>query len=453
MKINENVLCVLKYLPDSNLVSIDYEPIAKTLEYEFELVRSKFINPNITAKQIIFYIKCNQKLRLLFESFDYCNDIDKSYQGLYECIDSIVHDYPSNFDKTSDKYKDYIKSEKARLLHELDNRLLAYYLKATYDLCEQTKEIIAYSHRKVGWSAPKYHLSTSFTIEFKTNFGYGTVSYFYTKVTYKQFEIVGFADWVEYHNAKIYEVILYSSKHLLKNDNWQEAMEYVRDAYNLSIMDDVAFVNNYIIKECDRLIVGLERINNCTELRLRNYNFLNQEREHIDLKLKSHSVVDFRGEKITGALNLIKIIRQFEKVVDVYVYIQRIEELNRKILPTIFEEEKLVANKIKTLVQEQKKLIPEYNMLNKKNELYNLKKSRLRQELSEMAKLERRVLEQEFFEKQFLAQNNEYLEFQEEFIKMNQKIANIISEISFSEKLQKGLNSYIKSIKEYFNEK
>ena len=45
-------------------------------------------------------------------------------------------------------------------------------------------------------------VTPNFSVEIKTNFGYGSVSYFYTKLKYKNIEITPFSEWVDYEFAR-----------------------------------------------------------------------------------------------------------------------------------------------------------------------------------------------------------------------------------------------------------
>ncbi|KGE84843.1 hypothetical protein IX84_31370 [Phaeodactylibacter xiamenensis] len=306
-EINEEILCVLKREEKTDKIILDVVEIEKDLEPDFRGLLNQFERNGNTANSIVHYIKNHRKLKVLFNRYDYCARLNMAYQGLDSTFELIEEKYQSKFDHIKDKEKkqEAIKKEKDKLLKECKERLHANYLQKAYKKCRKDKEILAFSHRRVGWGAPKYDLNENFSIELKTNFGYGSVSYFYTKIKYKDLDIIPFSDWVNYRISRIFEIVLYSSKHTLSNESWYDAMSYVAEACNISSKDEDLFVQKYIVDQCKELITGLQNILNSSTFRLKGYVFLNQEKGYIDLKLSGHNLTEFRGEKISGALELI----------------------------------------------------------------------------------------------------------------------------------------------------
>jgi hypothetical protein len=79
---------------------------------------------------------------------------------------------------------------------------------------------------------------------------------------YKNIDITPFSEWVDYEFAQFSEIIRYSQSYILRNEYWLDAMEYSRDACNLSLVDEVKFVEKYVIDECEKMVRGLENILN-----------------------------------------------------------------------------------------------------------------------------------------------------------------------------------------------
>lgn len=202
-KINDNFLCILKFSPNSKMVLIDYEPILKPLEKDFEELKKKFDSDDNVAKNILEYIKGHIKLKVLLERYNYCERLADSFQGLYLSVSEMTEKYKSDF-PDNEARKGLLQREKNTLLLDLQERLQAYYLEESYKTCERKrlqKAVLAYSHRRVGWSTPKYILNDNFSIEIKTNFGYGYASYFYTRLSYKNVDIIAFSDWIVYESV------------------------------------------------------------------------------------------------------------------------------------------------------------------------------------------------------------------------------------------------------------
>lgn len=426
-QINEEVICILKHVENTNEVKVDYFEIEKDLEPEFNGLLNLFEQNANTAKNIIEFIKNHSKLKILFEPYDYCAQLNRPYQGLYSTTEVIESNYPSNFEEIKDfeKKEEAKQQEKDRLLNECKQRLHASYLKKAYDKCNQGREILAYSHRRVGWAAPKYSLNDSFSIELKTNFGYGSASYFYTKIKYKNLNIVPFSDWVNYKISNIYEIVQYSSKHRLNNESWQEAMEYVSEACNVSLTDEKLFIQRYIVEQCDEMIRGLKNILTNNKFRLKGHSFLNQERGYVDLELDEHNLTEFRGEKISGSLGLITLIEQFIHIIEIEKYIKEIENYNLEVKPLIIEEQEKVEKVLIKLNAEKNILELQYNKLKVQSQIFQNQKNILQNELYK----KNGTHDEAKLDEEFNRQNPDFENFRKEFtgiaIEYQQKILDI----------------------------
>ncbi|MCF8460260.1 MAG: hypothetical protein K9G46_06020 [Flavobacteriales bacterium] len=130
-QINFDALCVLKFAPDSELVMLDYEPILRPLDSDFEQLMLQFSSDYTDAKSIFSFVKNHTRLRELLEKFNYCSELEGAYQGLFLNIPAIEAKYPSNFSNPTTK-EELKKKEKGTLLVELQDRLQAYYLELAY---------------------------------------------------------------------------------------------------------------------------------------------------------------------------------------------------------------------------------------------------------------------------------------------------------------------------------
>jgi hypothetical protein len=450
-KINEDVLCILIHNQETSKIETGYVPIEKDLEVEFKGLMNMFESENWQAKAIVNYIINHRKLNTLFSNYNYCSSLSSAFQGLYSTIEVIQRKYPSNFSLVQDaqKRKELIAAEKDRLLLECKDRLLANYLEKAYSKYQKDKGIIAFSHRRVGWSAPKYSLNENFSVELKTNFGYGSVSYFYSKIRYKELDIVPFSDWVNYKVAYIFEIVRYSAKHFLQNESWLEAMEFIGEACNLSLADEEKFVQKYVIDQCDEMISGLEKILTDESFKLKGYTFLNQERGFVDLKLKGHNLVEYRGEKISGALQFVSPIKQFSHIIEINGFLSRIETCNLTVKPMLIEEQRIIKIELTELNTEKNKIEIILNRLNQKNTIYDQKRRTLLQKLA--TTLNTATINTAEFEKKFLEQNPEYDNFKKELAEITTKFNTVVAEINRVEKIYNNLVKYQKEIEDYFN--
>jgi len=280
--------------------------------------------------------------------------------------------------------------QKEQLLEELKERLQAYYLDEAYKICEKMrilKLILAYSHRKVGWNTPKFMVISYLSAEVKTNFGFGRVSYFYTRLQYKMVDIIPFSDWIIYENAQLFEIIRYSSKHPLRNESWLDAFEYMRDACNLAITDEIAFIRKYFIEECERMVIGLEEF-----LVGEEFKFLTMDKISTDFHKDGHNLIELRGEKLSGALDFIEKIILLTSieigVKEIEEFIDRIEFCNRTVKPMLVKEIELIEVELTQQSVELAILTPIYEELKKQHLEFEKLKNPIRSLLAKEKKFD-----------------------------------------------------------------
>lgn len=450
IQINVDALCVLKFAPNSELVMVDYEPILRPLDSEFEQLKSQFSLDYKDAKSILSYVKNHYRLKILLKKYNYCGRLSDPFQGLYSDIAAIEAKYPSKF-LNKKKKEELKKKEKEALLSDLQKRLQAYYLELAYKSCEQKrikKSILAYSHRKVGWGTPKYELNPNFSIELKTNFGYGYVSYFYTRIRYKQIDIIPFSDWILYERAQLFEIIRYSAKYQLKNESWLEALEYSRDACNLSLTDEIAFVRKYVIEECERMVSGLEKF-----LEGEKFKFLNWEKISTDVHKEGHNLIEFRGEKISGALDFIEKILQFDRITEISEFVKRIEICNKKVQPMLTKEIVLIKQELIELNKILDVLKPICEDLEKRNSDYENLKSKLRDKMIADKEFTLFSFNYEELEKRFKEQNPGYEKFYLEYTQKKEQYQALTAQILSLETAMANIERYNNTIRTYFKAK
>ena len=460
-KINEEVLCVLKKNKETNQVEIDYIPIEKLLAKTIDNFSLLLDDQNSTLEQAINFIKTAEELNQLTTRYRYCVSLRGSFQAfsannqdtITEIADSLQL-MLLNQEANPEKYD--INKAIAEYKKELKNRYIlwhkAFSINKTYHLCHEDKSILTFSHRIDGWSNPVYQLTTNFSIEIKTNFGYGRASYFYTKLKYKNIEITPFSEWIDYEFAKFSEIVRYTQSYPLRNEYWFEAMEFSRDACNLSLEDEVKFVEKYVIDECEKMVSGLEEI-----FYKEQFSFKDEDKEKKNCKTvdkKGHTLVEFRGEKISGALDFISKILEFEKITSIKSFIERIEGCNKRIQPILFEESAILKVKIDNLKKDKIELQPKYDEVVKINDEYNQKKVKLQEELFSKEQLDdfgnyRNQLEAEF-KKEFIKRYPEYKEFKKEYDNVTNSYRILTEQIQNNTKIRENIIDYNEKIKKYF---
>ena len=452
--INEEFLCVLRKNKLTNQIEVDYVTIEKPLAKIVDNFSALCDNPKSTLEQIINFIRTTTELNQLTTHYRYCVYLSGSYQSFkannQDTISEIINRQQLmllNKQNNPEKYNineaiaEYKKEIKAKYI--LWSK--AFSINKSYRLCHEDKSILTFSHCIDGWSNPVYQLTTNFSIEIKTNFGYGRASYFYTKLKYKNIEITPFSEWIDYEFAKFSEIVRYTQSHMLQNKYWFEAMEFSKDACNLSMANETKFVEKYVFDECERMISGLEDIFN-----QKQFLFKDREKSQYKVDKKGHALVEFRGEKISGALDFISKILEFEKIASIKSLINRIEECNKRIQPILQDESKIIKVKILNLTEEKNMLKPKYDKVIKANNEYNKKKAELQRQMLRTGQLDIKQIDFVKLDKEFNKKNPTYNEFMEEFKTLTKTYRILHEQILNLTTVYDNIIKYKKKINRYF---
>lgn len=384
-KINEEVLCVLRKNWNSNKVEIDYITIENSFSDTLEELSIICKSAESDITQLIHFLVSNEKLDQLNMHFRYCESLNGSYQAFTGSKQKLIEEIRRREQlmhlnkKENPGTFDFDKSLRELKVEIIDKYILwskAYSIKTAYRTCNEDDSVLLFSHRIDGWSNPLYQLTTNFSVEIKTNFGYGRASYFYTKLKYKDIEITPFSEWIDYEYAKFFEIVRYTQAYDLQNENWLEAMKFSRDACNLSMLDEKRFIENYVIDECEKMVSGLEEM-----FHKEHFDFKTRSRGGYSVDKKGHILIEYRGEKITGALEFISKILEFDHITEMKIFVERIEKCNEKIQPILIEEIKLINIKLGKLNESRADLKPQFDLVCKMNNDYLQKKNILKNHL------------------------------------------------------------------------
>lgn len=451
--INEEVLCVLRKNKLTNQIEVDYVSIEKPLAKIIDNFATLCDNPNSTLQQVINFIRTTTELNQLTTHYRYCVYLSGSYQAFnanhQNTITEIVNRQQLMLlnQKNTETYD--INKDIADFKQELKAKYIlwnkAFSINKTYRLCHEDNSILTFSHRIDGWSNPVYQLTTNFSVEIKTNFGYGRSSYFYTKLKYKNIEITPFSEWIDYEFAKFSEIVRYTQSHILRNEYWLEAMDFSKDACNLSMTDEVTFVEKYVIDECERMVSGLEDIFN-----KEHFSFKNREKNQYNVDKKGHVLVEFRGEKISGALDFISKILEFEKIASIKSFIKRIEECNKRIQSILVDESIIIKVKISNLTEERNALKPKYGKVIETNNDYNKKKTDLQRQMVSNGQLDIKQIDIVKLDKEFNNRYPDYKEFFEEYKKVTETYKILTEQIQNLTTVYGKIVSYNEKIKRHF---
>lgn len=454
-KINEEVLCVLRKNKLTNQIEVDYVKIETPFSKIILIVSNLCDDSNSTLEQLMNFINTTAELNQLTALYRYCIRLKGSYQAFNANNQDTINEIITRqqlmlLNQNNDPENYNIKKALADYKEELKAKYLlwikAYSINKTYRLCHEDKSILTFSHRIDGWSNPIYQLTPNFSVEIKTNFGYGNASYFYTKLKYKNIEITPFSEWINYEFAKFSEIVRYTQSHFLQNEYWLEAMEFSQDACNLSMTDEAKFVEKYVIDECETMVTGLEEIFNKEHFSFKNRE--NQQCKVVDKK--GHALIEYRGEKISGALDFISKILEFENITSIRSFINRIENCNKKIQPILIDESKIMKIKISNLTEERNTLKPKYDKVIQENNDYSTKRDELQKLMINNGQLNIEQIDIVKLDNEFNNKYTGYKEFKEEYKKVTETFRMLMQQILNLTKVYDNIIKYNERIAQHF---
>jgi len=445
LEINSTHLAVLKKNDYDKSVLIDYVPLSnpkrKLLDRAYQKSRDKLIHKEYPNE----ILDADVELRSIFlKEYDFCPSLDRAYQDVSD--DSKLHfDYDSELDQKEIEKK--VKINKIIVREELKIRDLAYSLELAYKKAQDDKSIIAMSHQRRGWTEDPFELTKKLHVQFKTNFGYGGKSYFFAKLSFKDIDIIPFSEWVRYKDRQYDEILLYSQRYEVANESWKDAMEYVKDAINLCVKDEVEFIETYVITECKWLIEGLIGI---CDVENPSDKFLREMAE-------KRKRMEYKGKKLSGSLNFIKSIAEFESLPSVSNFINDLEKICKDELPTLLQEYKenssdLSKAKINLEIErpiwhklqdESNEITKIFTPLNKKYEHISALQERIKKYQAKNLDDGKRL------QKLFKIKYHDYEEIKADYLKIKPKYEDILARCSKSQAKNLKLNSQIQTFNNY----
>ncbi|KFC24563.1 hypothetical protein [Chryseobacterium sp. FH1] len=286
------------------------------------------------------------------KSFTYCRDLSDSFVNLEISLFDFYVKINTFFsieikkDKTEFSYN----SLKVKALEYLESRknIINYYL--FFSKLRETKNVLIISNKIGGWSNPKYQIPEDFSLEVKSNFGYGRASYFYVTIKYKNVNITPFSDWLYYRFCKFFEINGYTKKYhsigdlnkkIIFYSSWNEVVDFAYKTIKL-IEDDLdTFIQNYIIDELRLMIEGLINISkydNFDFYDIYSKNNLNEIPAFKRVNLRGEELLEFRTEKILGAIDFIEDITKINDLINLQSYIIEIEKISKMFFPVALQE-------------------------------------------------------------------------------------------------------------------
>ena len=454
-KVNETHICVLRRVENEDRVKVDYVELIFKYQEQLDELERMANNDNRTIVELYDYMK-NSPLRVLEQDFNFCPFLDGTYQWITRVPKILYTDYQSKLaefdkDRNDEGRIQYEKTIKKKYIENLKSHVLPYMMKEAYDMLAKDPTVVAYSHRKVGWSFPSFNLNHDLRVVYKTNFGFGMSSFFYTQIFYKGIGILPYSDWVHYRYANSSDIIRFTRKHLLENKEWEKAINITADIYNYAVSKPDDFVKHFILNEVEEMVAGLESILNSTVRYKVLYSYFDPKRA---LFLEGDDLVRFKGEKISGALLFLDQLMTLVPICgDVSSYIHRIMNCNLSVVHELSSVIKAKNVTLQKLVKEIEVLQPQWDKLKEKDDEYGELKDKIQETIKSEADFKDKGIWEIIQERdnRFSKTYPEYKDFKKEYDRMKNRYCGVCSLRDNTLSLIKELQSYLDKIEDHKN--
>ena len=417
VKVNETHMCVLRKEENEDRVKVDFVELKFKHQDQLDELKRMADNDNRSVLDMQDYVK-GSALRRLSLDFDFCSCLSDSYQWI-PCLPSVSFaDYQKEidgYDKRGDKEgkEAYARDQRQRYYYSIAYRVLPAMLDDYYYDLHKEPTILAYSHRRVGWASPAFNLNDDIKVIYLTNFGYGSASYFFLQIYYKGIGILPYSQWVHYRKASASEIIRYTRRYHLDNQEWMKTMSFTADVYNSAVSDPESFVEKNILNEVEEMVSGLEKIQSASDYRTQE-SFFNPS----TIIITGDDMVRFKGEKISGALGFLDQLQTLEPITDkVGSYIQRIMNCNYSV---VAELEDAISGKkkyLETILANIEKEQPKWDKLSSENDEYNKMRNEMFDTIAEEEEFKEKSWStiSEERDKRFAKEHPEYAAFKVEY--------------------------------------
>lgn len=319
LKINETHIMVIRKDDCTGRLHEEYLPLTFKDQAKLNKLEKYAKEPGVKGEDV-YYAAKERGLGYLLEGYNFCPDVDGSYQG---CP-------PIPFNEVKNGY---LKDSKM-LINTLIGRTIPYCLSEMYRECKKDPSIVAYSTRFVGWSKMNFELSNDLSIAYYTNFGYGYANYFTANLKYKDIDILPYSMWVTYYNANISQILRYTRTYYIDNSEWEKALKFGCEISNSLLDNPSDFANKWLVGEVKKMVEGLKSIFNNHGATIA-VNMSNASGRVLTTK---EEITLYKGEKMSGALSFISKIKEIEKLnVSMDSYISSILDMNRRMVPELQE--------------------------------------------------------------------------------------------------------------------
>lgn len=372
-------------------------------------------------------------------------------------------------ERVDEKMREYVK--KLRESFKYQRFMWAYQYKLKLKEIENESNAKMWSTDEIGWKKFEYIVNDDITIYVMSNFGYGSASYFFCNLKYKDINILPYTALIKYYNVQMIDFIRHTREYAIDRSSWEQVFKFVVLTANMAKNEPERFIKEWIINEIKEMMIGMRKVMNSPkeeleyhlgfnrDIEIGLYHFRNcTPRDIEDYEvLPTEKIIAFKAEKITGCLFLLEGLRKLTEITQItqiiVPYIEEIEEMNIRIQPEIEEHMANLNRSIKKLQADLDVLNNEIEKLEPMMTRHNNGIEEVRQKMNKKANEKRKHTWVEYFaseaEQEYRKTHPEYVKLKNEYDELRDRRKDVLRRIKGIKRFFEILNNCMERIQKF----
>lgn len=180
------------------------------------------------------------------------------------------------------------------------------------------EDVVACSHRFGGWTGIEWNFGEDVKFIISTNFGFGSCSYFYLLVKYKDQLLTPYTDYIRYRYADFSSLHRYTHTYGLEVEQWEKVMNDALGFYNAVVYKREGYVFSWLIDHLERMTSGIEELKTAL-----SYSFYSPSNGS-GTQVTGDELTLVKANKIANSLDFVENISALPVQVNPQRYVDRI---------------------------------------------------------------------------------------------------------------------------------
>lgn len=302
-----------------------------------------------------------------------------------------------------DKYKNGL-----RRAFDFKPFVYAHNYKLTLGKIISQSDVRMYSTDQIGWKGFMYKINDDITVHINTNFGYGTSSYFFCNLKYKDINILPYSYTVDYYYVDMTDFIRCTRCYFPERASWDKVFDFTVLVANMAKHEPERFIREWIVNEVEDMMKGIRLDTSCSDKRfeyflsaenkkaffqkneIAGYRFKNIIRNCVEWDRDEYKVdpvekvFAYKVERITGCLLLLDNLQKLTEIAPVIIpYIAEIEQMNIILQPELEMHMNKISADIKQLSSSLDDIIKKLAPLESLLDSHQMQIEKMRKEMND----------------------------------------------------------------------